>query len=345
VETNVPVRVFGVGTVEAQILSKLGFESAGTLVELHADHGDLVEKGALLGRLQDDEHRAKLQKADAAVRQADVNVEKARTQVARARIVLTQKVQANERRQALVARGSVSREAAEETQTAEDTARSDLQVAEGEVRVVEAALSDAQAQRRYEEVMLEQHVLRAPYRARVIARHKELGSVVNPGEPVFTLIDPDTVWVKAFVDESRAGGLSPGMPAEIRLRSLPAQSRSGEIVRIDLESDRVTEERRVYVRCSDNHETLYLGEQAEVVLTKSTIRRGLFVPVAMVEAYDGRTGMIWIVENGILQRRRVELGEKLLDGRIEVRTSLPDHVSLVVAGASLQAGRKALVRS
>jgi hypothetical protein len=51
------------------------------------------------------------------------------------------------------------------------------------------------------------------------------------------------------------------------------------------------------------------------------------------------------VENGILQRRRVELGEKLLDGRIEVRTSLPDHVSLVVAGASLQAGRKALVRS
>lgn len=345
VETDVPVRVFGVGTVEAQILSKLGFESAGTLIELRADHGDLVEKGALLGRLQDDEHRAKLQKADAAVRQAEANLGKARAQVIRAQVVLTQKAQANERRQALVARGTVSREVAEETQVGADTARSDLQVAEGEVRVAEAAVADARAQRRYEEVMLEQHSLRAPYRARVIARHKELGSVVNAGEPVFTLIDPDSVWVKAFVDESRAGGLSPGMAAEVRLRSLPTQSRRGEITRIDLESDRVTEERRVYVRCGDHPETLYLGEQAEVVITKGTIPRGVFVPLGMVEGYDGRAGLVWLVENGVLRRERVELGEKLLDGRIEMRTALSDGVSLVVAGTGLDAGRKAVVGS
>jgi HlyD family secretion protein len=194
-------------------------------------------------------------------------------------------------------------------------------------------------------VILEQHVLRAPYRARVIARHKELGSVVNPGEPVFTLIDPDSVWIRAFVDEAQAGGLAPGMAAQVRLRSLPAQPQSGEIVRIDLESDRVTEERRVYVRCADHPETLYLGEQAEVVVTKGTIKQGLFVPLGMVEGYDGRTGLVWIVENGVLRRKRLELGERLLDGRIEVRSPLPDDVALVVSGTGLDAGRKAVARS
>ena len=38
----------------------------------------------------------------------------------------------------------------------------------------------------------------------VIARQKELGSALGAGEPVFTLIDPDTVWVLAFIDESKA---------------------------------------------------------------------------------------------------------------------------------------------
>jgi HlyD family secretion protein len=49
VEKDVPIQVFGLGTVEAQTVSRIGFETAGTLVELHADHGDTVKAGTLLG--------------------------------------------------------------------------------------------------------------------------------------------------------------------------------------------------------------------------------------------------------------------------------------------------------
>jgi len=44
IEQNVPVRVFGLGTTEARVLSKIGFEVGATLAELHADHGDRVSK-------------------------------------------------------------------------------------------------------------------------------------------------------------------------------------------------------------------------------------------------------------------------------------------------------------
>jgi HlyD family secretion protein len=40
IQTDVPIQVFGLGTVEAQTLSRICFETAGTLVELKADHGD-----------------------------------------------------------------------------------------------------------------------------------------------------------------------------------------------------------------------------------------------------------------------------------------------------------------
>ena len=57
------------------------------------------------------------------------------------------------------------------------------------------------------------------------------------------------MWALAYVDESRAGAIKEGQPAEVRLRSLPQQVFPAKVVRIGLESDRVSEERRVYVKC------------------------------------------------------------------------------------------------
>ena len=56
--------------------------------------------------------------------------------------------------------------------------------------------------------MLAHHTLTAPYDVLVIERHRERGAVLAPGEPVFTLADPRTVWVLAYVDEAQAGRLA-----------------------------------------------------------------------------------------------------------------------------------------
>ena len=54
-EHDVLVQVFGLGTVEARVTSKIGFKVSGVLVELRADVGDRVPKGAVLARLDDRE--------------------------------------------------------------------------------------------------------------------------------------------------------------------------------------------------------------------------------------------------------------------------------------------------
>ena len=48
VDRDVEVRVFGIGTVEAQVLSKIGFQIAGKVVSVAADQGDQVKADALL---------------------------------------------------------------------------------------------------------------------------------------------------------------------------------------------------------------------------------------------------------------------------------------------------------
>jgi HlyD family secretion protein len=219
----------------------------------------------------------------------------------------------------------VSQETAEDAQAAEEIALGDAKVIEADSNVAAVQQDDAASQRQLESIVLAQHALTAPFDARVIGRHKELGSIVNAGEPMFTLIAPDSIWVKTYVDEAQAGGLKVGQPANVRLRSEPDRIYQAEIVRIDQENDRVTEERRVYVRCracGPQHQLRFLGEQAEIEIVKTVIPIGLFVPLKSVEAHDGRSGTIWLLREGRLARHRVELGEHLIDGRVRITTEL-----------------------
>jgi HlyD family secretion protein len=344
-QSNVEVRVFGIGTVEAQVVSKVGFQLAGKIVAVSADQGDVVKAGAVLAKLDDDAQRAKVLKSEAALHQAAANLLRVQSQRDRADVAFQQKKNVNARRQSLVGRGAVSQEAAEDAQAAEDIARSDLKVVESDVAVARVLQDDAAAQHRIDTVLLAQHELRAPFDARVIARHKELGGVANAGEAVFTLIEPGSIWVRAYVDEALAGGLALGQTAHVRLRSESNNLVEAEVVRIDQENDRVTEERRIYVRCracNPQHQLRYLGEQAEVEVVKKTIPQGRFLPLKFVEGYDGRSGTVWLIENGRLARRKLQFGERLLDGRVQVLADLPQDVAIVADnGPGLRVGRAA----
>jgi HlyD family secretion protein len=344
-QTNVEVRVFGIGTVEAQVASKVGFHLAGKIRAISADQGDFVKSGALLAKLDDDSQRAKLMKSEASVRQAAATLLKSQAQRDRAEVSYQQKKNVNARRQTLVGRGAVSQEAAEDAQAAEDIARGDLRLADAEVAVSKVLQDDAEAQRRIDAVLVDQHELRAPFDARVIARHKELGSVVNAGEAVFTLIEPESIWIRAFIDEASAGALNLGQKALVRLRSDPLGVFETEIVRIDPENVRVTEERRVYVRCRQcgpQHQIRFLGEQAEIEIIKGVVASGHFIPLKFVEGYDGRSGTIWLIQDGHLKKWQAQFADRLLDGRVRIASDIPDGAAIVASNpAGLRAGRAA----
>lgn len=108
IERDVPIRVFGLGTTEARVLSKIGFEVGATLTELHADHGDRVAKGQVLARLATGEQEAKVAKARAALLIADVNIAKGAANLEKARAVFVQRQEANRRKQALAGRDVVA---------------------------------------------------------------------------------------------------------------------------------------------------------------------------------------------------------------------------------------------
>lgn len=343
---KVPLQVFGLGTVEARLLSKVGFKVSGILRELKADHGDMVKAGQPLALLDSGEQQNQVAKALASLEKAKANLQLAKANLQKARTNLVLKQQNSHRRQVLHQQGVLAGEEAEVSLAAAETAGAEAAQASAEVSAAAAALRDAEAQIELERELLSQHLLVAPYDAVIIGRHKELGTVLPAGEPVFTLVDSCSVWVRAFVDEAKAGHIAVGQLAEVRLRSLPGQRFAGRVARIDLESDRVGEERRVYVTWGDCPREFHLGEQAEVVIDTGLLDNTVLVPEVLVQGRDGNGGQIWTLEDGRLNLRRVVFGQGTLDGRLPVIQGLPEGARVLSALPSgLRQGRRATAQS
>jgi HlyD family secretion protein len=333
VSQDVPVTVFGLGAVEARVLSRVGFEVPGTLVQVLADHGDRVAAGTILARLNEAGQQARLSRAEASLLSAEAAMARAEAQRERAEVQLAQKRATAARRRDLAARGAGSAEAAELAETEAALAQADIAVNRADAAVARAALAEARANQQAERTTLAKHALAAPFDALVIARTREPGTALNPGEPVFTLIAPDSLWALAYVDEGRAGDIALGQPARVTLRSRPGNPMNAEVARIGLEADRVTEERRVHVRCRSCPITPVIGEQAEVVIETGRLPRARLVPEAAVHGFDGMQGTVWTIEAGRLAQRRVRFAARLMDARLALTDGLPEDVPVAIRPA------------
>lgn len=328
-ERHVPVQVYGLGTLEAHTVSKVGFQISGVLAKLEVDQGDHVKEGQVLARLDSAEQEGRVQKAAAAVDRARADIVVAKARQEKAEYSLKHSSRQVLRRKALVQKGYISLEEADDKENLEKIAKAELGLASGEVTAAEAALKDAVAQLDIEKVLLSRHTLFAPYDAQVVNRLKELGSIQTANEPLFTLVDPGTIWARVYVAEDRAGGLEVGQPAEVRLRSARGKTFSGRVKRIDIESDRASEERCVYIALNAPPEEYHLGEQAEAIITVDTIENAWIVPPDSIQALDGSTGLIWVIHEGRLDLHKVSLGRQMLDGRYEITGGLPPELQPV----------------
>ena len=269
---------------------KIGFKVSGILVDLEADVGDRVVKGAVLARLDSREQQAQVARAKAAIEQGEANLQRSMASVEKAKANYANAQSINQRRQKLVQSNVASVEETETAKTAQDAALADLNLANSDVAVAQAAIDDAKANMQLQGATLDFHTLTAPYDALVITRSKELGDASRRTIPssALSIQRQSGCWpisTRARRAKSRSAS---------RQRSCCDHSRTGafagHVARIEPESDRVNEERRVEVAFDPIPDNINLGEQAEVYITTLRLAQALMVPEAAI------TGLARIME-------------------------------------------------
>jgi HlyD family secretion protein len=94
-----------------------------------------------------------------------------------------------------------------------------VRVTQTRVRTVERQREAAAAQRKRADVRLGYSEVRAPVAGIVDVRASREGEVVNPGQPIITLINPDDLWVRADIEETYIDRIRLGDQLKVRLPS------------------------------------------------------------------------------------------------------------------------------
>ena len=321
----------GIGTVEAQHAYSVGPIQAGRVLRVLVDHGDRVRAGQLLAELDPVDLSQRAEAASNAAARARQSAQAEQAQVAEAES-RAQMARANsERYQALHRQNFVAKEMADSRQHEAAAAEAALAAARANATAARREIGRAEAELRAIDQQRSSLKLLSPIDGIITAREAEPGSTVVAGQAVLRLVDPARLWVRTRVDQARAQGVQVGQPADIVLRSTPGVALRGEVMRIDLQSDAVTEERIVNVVFESSPAQLYLGELAEVTIHLPGASAVLAVPRAAVTQRDGAGG-VWRIEQGRARFQPVKTGIETAQ-QVQIVSGLEAGDSLIVYSA------------
>lgn len=287
------------GVVELEE-TPVGFELPGRLTELLVSEGDVVEKEALLARIDDgleqSSRNLRLSEAEVAKQQAgavkagprgeELGSLASRIAAAKATEDLLRKQAARER--TLLDKGVIAAAAVDEIEgqlaraTAErESLEHNLKLLRQGARREDVSVANARAQAavaaiELNDARLVRHELRAPIKGTVLDVNFEQGEVVGAGSPVITIADTHHPYIDVFVPQAEISAVSVKQSARIKVDSLPGEL-SGHVEHIARrteftprylfsERERSTLVVRVRVRVEDPKEQLRAGVPAFVRL-------------------------------------------------------------------------------
>lgn len=311
--------LFGIGTVEARRSWMVGPTVAGRVLSVKVDVGDVVKAGQLLAEMDPVDLDQRLSALDASLARAGSTQAATQAQVrdatARRELALTNA----QRNQNLAAQNFISASALEVRMQEKASADATLQAAQANLSGAGQDIARLRAERAALAQQRGNVRLQAPADGVVTSRDAEAGSTVVAGQPVLRLIDPASLWVRLRLDQGRSAGLAPGLKASIVLRSRPLTPLAGQVARVELLADSVTEERiaQVSFDAADGTSGASIGELAEVTLQLPETQVSLLLPNASIQRQQGQTG-VWRLNGGKPVFTPVKLGTHSLDGQVQV---------------------------
>lgn len=331
-------------TVRAVRDASVASGASARVIEILARPGDLVEDGQIVIRLDDDQAALQADTARLAVRQAEIDLERARlssdegAQQARASLQAAQTNVANLRDQveevrALVDAGGAARsdlnalqaqlEQAEASlvQAQDAVARADR--SEGEdLALLELNLEQARLQARQAEDALAETRIRAPFAGEIAELFLETGEFAAAGQPAFRLVSATER--EAIFDVPPEDAASLLAQGDVVLRyagrelqaPLVASSRPAQQPRLVQLTARIQ---------GDDARAVPTGALAEVRYSVD-LAEGLLVPAGAIASESGAT-WLYLIEDGVATRVPVEVrGEA---GGRAVVTGVADDAAVI----------------
>jgi RND family efflux transporter MFP subunit len=299
------------GTLLAVNRAELKAEQPGRVTRVTVQEGDRVAAGAVLSAQDEDELALSVQSAEA--------------QLAQVRAQADQAARDNDRAQNLLAKRSVTRQAAQQAETSYNAAMAMVHAADSGLGLARSHLRKAR--------------ITAPFAGEVAQRLVQPGEVLAPGQTAFTLVDNRKLEIRADLPAATLAQLRTGMPATFRVAGFdrPFQATLTQISG-SVQQDGRTLRVRLELPNPDGRLKSGLFAEGEFLADGETLHAAL--PSAILTAV-GRDADVFVAERGVARRQRILVGPdqdgwRPVDGLAVGTQVVAEGRNLVADGTPLQ---------
>ncbi len=319
--------------------------------------GENAAAGQMLVELDSRDLAAQRQEAEAAVTEARASLEKttsgtlpadierARGQLVTTEAALNQAQKIYTRRQELFKQGAIPGRDLLIAETDLARARADRDVArksldvllhqsgEGDIRVAESRLKQAQAHLETAAAQLQFTEIRSPFAGTITEQFMYPGDLAQPSAPILTLMDLSTAVARAQVPETQAAGVRTGQSCEFAPGDAPSQRFSGRISMVNQAVDPARRTIEVWCRIPNPRRALRANVFGNLTIETGAEPESVVVPQTAVQFAEGTsTGTVLVVDDRhIAHKRDIEAG-RVFDGKVQVKSGVKPGERVVVEG-------------
>jgi RND family efflux transporter MFP subunit len=298
------------GTLNPERIVEVRSQVPGIVRRLAVDRGDPIRSGQLIAVIEAEGIRSAAAGALAQVSAAEANLALARQRLESART--------------LHGRGAIS--------------QIDLQAAEAAFEAAQGQLAAARAQAASASESARRANITAPIGGEVSNRHVSQGEVVNPGDPLVTIVNTALLELAGQVPVQSAARVQRGQRVEFTVDAYPGQVFDGGVARVDPTADPATRQVGVYLRLPNPGNRIVGGVFATGRVVSSIADSVLAVPAAAVRTENSGT-YVWLIENDRLTRRPVVTGAREdATGLVEIVSGLSAGDRVLAAPGAVQEG-------
>jgi HlyD family secretion protein len=214
--------VSATGTVNAVTTVLVGTQVSGTIKQLLVDYNSTVKKGQLLAQIDPASF-------DAQVAQASANLSLARANLEKSKVALRDTITTFERNKILYGKNFISKSDLDSSETAYLSAQAQIKASEAQVEQTRAALSLAQTNLRYTQIV-------SPVNGTVISRNVDVGQTVAASFQTPTLFtiaqDLKKMQINTNVDEADIGHIVKNQSVTFTVDAYPDTRFQGKVAEI-----------------------------------------------------------------------------------------------------------------
>lgn len=314
VESGLPLS----GSLDPHRSVQVRAQLSGTVLEARPRAGERVSKGDLLVRYDartfEEQHSA------------------AQSTVAAAQAALATAEHDESGAEILAEAGAISEHDLRQARSVAEAARAQLEAARSQVGQAREAVSRT--------------VVRSPMDGIVDRRLVSDGEAANPGQPLYSVVNVDTLELAAKVSAHHLSSVEVGAPVVFYVDAYPGRRFEGEVARVEPVADPATRQLTAYVRLPNEDHELAGGLYATGLIVGDRTEDAVTVPAGALRG-SPESGYVLAVEGGVVRRNPVVVGPTdAWSDRVVIRKGLSVGTTVVVGPeAGLKDGARVRIRA